>query len=76
MNEVDAIAFLLEKDIGFDQYGIYGAYKTDSWNKIGLNNEHLGFLVQHYEDGLCDKEWAFATAIEAAKFYVEKLKEL
>jgi len=73
MDEIDAIAFLLERGYGLDQYDILMTYRSDVYNEV--NGISHPFLVNWgtYPD---DTEKAFQTAREAAKYFVEKRKEL
>jgi hypothetical protein len=69
MNEVDAMAFLLEQDFGFDQYVMLTAYQSTA----------NSFLVRYGIDTSKDEgtsERSFKTAKEAAEFYIEKRRQL
>jgi hypothetical protein len=75
MNEIDAVAFLLERGFGFDQYNMVGAYQSSATNLV--DGVHHGFLVQFGSDigAGSFEERSFQTSREAAQFFIEKKKE-
>jgi hypothetical protein len=77
VSELDAFAFLLERDFGFDQFNLLSAYQSAVVNEIDAESHN--FLVRFgtdVDDNKRCQEVAFKTAREAADFFLSKKAEL
>ena len=76
MNEIDAIAFLLERGIGFDQFDLLGAYKSDCHHFIdGVEHPYLVQFGDNIATQGSFEEASFKTAREAAEFFMQKCRD-
>jgi hypothetical protein len=75
--EIEAVAYLLEHNYGFDEYDMLGAYQSFSYNIIdGVEHPYLVHFGESISHTASFEERAFPTAIGAAEFYVTKKHEL